>query len=147
MCLDTVVRVYYRRHSFASYNSLIILFLTFLGNIALKRLIGDEIQTPEVRMVARSTLLMCALGLTSQGQHFHFANMVYSTLREFPQPSDADILKAYTNPDPSMTQYIHSHWPIPIVAEDQDPMGVALGRFIGQDEEAFLEQVAELLFK
>lgn len=81
---ETVVRLYYVRHSFDSCDPTFVQWLSTLGYLTLESL-GNGIDTLDPNSVPaktlRSTLLLCTIGVHSQGQSYYLYKLAYRVLR------------------------------------------------------------------
>ncbi|KAI1102600.1 hypothetical protein F4804DRAFT_334096 [Jackrogersella minutella] len=132
--LETLLRLYYLRHSFESYDPLLMHWLLFLGDSILFKL--DSAGSRGGAAVAvnpeslRSTLILCAKGLYDQSRNFHIAVLLYRLLRDRMKSHDLDLLRttvfasdsgaAGEDDQPLMTQYIQAQWLAPIVTTSGD---------------------------
>ncbi|OTB20707.1 hypothetical protein K445DRAFT_372281 [Daldinia sp. EC12] len=135
--LETLLRLYYLRHSFEAYDPLLMHWLMFLGDTTLRKI--DEsgtIMPPAIAALAppadveslRSTLILCAKGLYDQGHNYHIAVLVYRLLRDRMKANDLDLMRThiFANQGPKdddmplMMQYIQAQWVAPIMTRDKD---------------------------
>ncbi|XXH04590.1 DNA helicase rad5 [Hypoxylon texense] len=129
--LETLLRLYYLRHSFESYDPLLMHWLMFLGDVVLQRLHHHQLHhhqqsgagssgatVPLDLESLRSTLILCAKGLYDQGLNYHIGVLVYRLLRSRMQASDLDLLRTHilTSSSPSSASP-----PAGADAADQDP--------------------------
>ncbi|KAI1777970.1 hypothetical protein F4818DRAFT_447889 [Hypoxylon cercidicola] len=139
--LETLMRLYYLRHSFESYDPLLMHWLMFLGDMVLRRLdqyASRGSASPVDRESLRSTLILCAKGLYDQGRNYHIAVLVYRLLRDRMKAGDLDLLRTHvlsapasssspTTADaadddpPLMMQYVQAQWLVPIETKSADP--------------------------
>lgn len=148
--LETLLRLYYLRHSFESYDPLLMHWLMFLGDVVLQRLdryqsggsgsSGSNSSAAPVGLESlRSTLILCAKGLYDQGLNYHIGVLVYRLLRDRMKASDLDLLRTHilsssspSSPPPAgadaadqdpplMMQYVQAEWLAPIEAPNSDP--------------------------
>ncbi|KAI0902092.1 hypothetical protein F4806DRAFT_490565 [Annulohypoxylon nitens] len=139
--LETLLRLYYLRHSFESYDPLLMHWLMFLGDSILLKL-----DTPQAAIPLppyhprpnpeslRSTLILCAKGLYDQSRNFHIAVLLYRLLRDRMKANDLDLLRTHIfssspsnsgsadsgnasadDDEPLMTHYVQAQWLAPIV--------------------------------
>lgn len=131
--LETLIRLHYLRHSFNEYSPRLMPWLIFLGNMALEGIkanngdpSGQKANRPSNKTL-RSTLILCAKGLYSQGQNYHLAVPVYRALRERMKKDDVDLLQTFVTAgendadQPLMMQFIQSQWPVPIIKLSDNP--------------------------
>ncbi|KAL6704951.1 hypothetical protein ACN47E_007496 [Coniothyrium glycines] len=73
--LETILRLYYARHSFQDYDSQLMMQLTYLGNVALKGRShaddGSDSNSQETLEATRSTLALVLKGLYEQSRNYH----------------------------------------------------------------------------
>ncbi|KAK4081289.1 uncharacterized protein Triagg1_2821 [Trichoderma aggressivum f. europaeum] len=129
--LETIVRIYYLRHSYESCNTYLTFFLSNVGFAALERLRSSEVDHERFKHMM-STLIPCIKGLYDQGQHVHVASAVYRLLRNRLLPQDLRFLQGYIHwnitedDDPLIISHVQSEWPIPIVGREKDPEAAKL---------------------
>lgn len=129
--LETIVRIYYLRHSYESCNTYLTFFLSNVGFAALERLRSSEIDHERFKHLM-STLILCIKGLYDQGHHVHVASAVYRLLRNRLLPQDLRFLQGYIHwnitedDDPLIISHVQSEWPIPIVGREKDPEAAKL---------------------
>jgi hypothetical protein len=142
--LETLIRLHYLRHSFDEYSPRLMYWLIFLGNMAVEGIranngdpTGRSAHRPSNKTL-RSTLILCAKGLYSQGENYHLAVPVYRALRDRMKPSDVDLLRTYVTTrdsdadQPLMMQYIQSQWPVPIIKLSEDPKMGSLEKLVSK---------------
>lgn len=121
--LETLIRMYYLRHSFDTCDTLIVYFLVLLGNMTVEALSTtapaalpptDPDQSPPSSSTAsqpssstsssppaetdlRSTLVLCAAGLRAQGQNYQLANLAHRAWRNSLafRPAEKALLELY----------------------------------------------------
>ncbi|KAJ6442817.1 Alkaline proteinase [Purpureocillium lavendulum] len=124
--LETVVRLYYSRHSFEYCDSFLLIFLSVLGMAALEHMEG-LVRDPDMLRAIRSTLVLSIKGLYDQGKHIHMAAATYQLLRSRLSPDDLAAVRGYGHWDPVdeneplVAQHIQSQWPLTILGRDGDP--------------------------
>ncbi|RYP19655.1 hypothetical protein DL765_003248 [Monosporascus sp. GIB2] len=134
-CFETLIRIYYLRHGFESYDPSLFQFLPLLAYSALedmRRAEGD----PQLYESARSTLVLCARGLRDQGRCYFASEAKLRLLLESVRPEDARLLKEYTDIEQDeshlchMAREIRSEWPIGAFSIPRDGSYRTLGNFI-----------------
>lgn len=96
--IETIMRVRYLRHSFNSYDAWGLLFLIYLGNLALDSLnnvdpdAAAEITTTEV---IRSTAVLCINGLVAQSQSVYAGTLLSCSMIERLNPGDKVLLSRH----------------------------------------------------
>jgi hypothetical protein len=119
--LETLLRLYYIRHSFEESDLFLTYFLTFIGNMALEGVSNEEGLCLATTEALRATLVMCVDGLRSQGRGSQLPNIMYHTFINRMRQKDIGLLTNYPNAtedgkdEPLMTEYIEAQWPVPIV--------------------------------
>ncbi|KAI1641662.1 uncharacterized protein F4817DRAFT_45273 [Daldinia loculata] len=133
--LETLLRLYYLRHSFESYDPLLMHWLMFLGDTTLQKIDKSGIVAPPAIAALsppvsleslRSTLILCAKGLYDQGHNYHIAVLVYRLLRDRMKVNDLDLMRTHLfsaqgpadDEMPLMMQYIQAQWVAPIMTRD-----------------------------
>ncbi|KAL6697014.1 hypothetical protein J3F84DRAFT_371912 [Trichoderma pleuroticola] len=129
--LETIVRIYYLRHSYESCNTYLTFFFSNVGFAALERLRASTVDH-ELFKHLMSTLILCIKGLYDLGKHVHVASAVYRLLRNRLLPQDLRFLQGYIHwnitedDDPLIISHVQSEWPIPIVGREKDPEAAKL---------------------
>lgn len=97
-CLETVIRLYYRRHSFEYCDAILTYYLSIVANVALEAMSDETARNDSVRLKSlRSTLILCLKGLDDQAKHLHVASILSLLLRERMNSDDVEIVKAHTS--------------------------------------------------
>ncbi|RYO76663.1 hypothetical protein DL766_009508 [Monosporascus sp. MC13-8B] len=134
-CFETLIRLYYPRHGFESYDPSLFQFLPLLAYSALedmRRAEGD----PQLYESVRSTLVLCARGLRDQGRCYFASEAELRLLLESVGPEDAGLLKEYIDIEQDeghlrhMAREIRSEWPIGAFSIPRDGNYRTLGNFI-----------------
>jgi hypothetical protein len=127
--LETLIRLYYLRHSFDSLDVMLIMYLLLLGSISVRVLApgaggdgGDGTQRDA------STFLLCAKGLHDQGQNQYLGSLMFNMLSGLVDPknqalvSDLSRIKAEFCGTEVKPEYVHMEWPVYswIDAENQE---------------------------
>ncbi|KAI1393371.1 uncharacterized protein F4822DRAFT_9754 [Hypoxylon trugodes] len=139
--LETLLRLYYLRHSFESYDPLLMHWLMFLGDTILLKIDGGDVHTITGSMLdprpidmesLRSTLILCAKGLYEQGRNYHIAVLVYRLIRDRMRANDLDLVRTHILSSPTsaasgdddpplMTQYVQAQWVAPVTLPEGNP--------------------------
>ena len=133
--LQTLVHLYYLRHSFEAVDTFMTQFLSLTAFIAINVL---KEGTPTAAMDdLRSTALLCTKGLYDQGQCFYLARITFKVVRDSLNPSDAETLKRFvrtTNPSHDEEQIraeeIQSMFPVNIISIDDDAEQQTLSNWV-----------------
>jgi hypothetical protein len=94
---ETVVRVRHLRHSFDAYDAWGLLFLIYLGNLAIDSLSNDDSTVAKLTTteVIRSTAVLCINGLVSQSHSVYAGTLLSCSLIEQLRPIDKAHLGRY----------------------------------------------------
>ena len=149
--LETLLRLYYLRHSFEWYDPMLTYWLIFLGRLALERLKRDVKRegSAKATLAFRSTLILCAQGLHSQGQNFHIAALLYRAFRDRMDPDDRDFLNTHISSRDgdedltTMDEYIRSQWPSPIVQMNEEPRQASFEILVKKTEQLSIQSAKE----
>lgn len=91
--LETLMRLWYLRHSFSSYDAWVTLFLTYLGNLALESLNGVHDTAPVATTeVFRSTVVLSINGLNSQSNCYYLGALISRAMIERLSADDAKFV-------------------------------------------------------
>lgn len=165
--LETLLRLYYLRHSFESYDPLLMHWLMFLGDTVLQRLDSTSARLMSRSDVEsmRSTLILCAKGLYDQGHNYHIAVLVYRLLRDRMKANDLDLLRTHIfssspggggsgygsgagsdagadDDPPLMMEYVQAEWVAPI-GSSNDPARKTLDYLLAEYEKLSLDRNVE----
>ncbi|KAF4470200.1 Zn(2)-C6 fungal-type DNA-binding domain [Fusarium albosuccineum] len=135
--LETLMRLYYLRHSFDAHDMFLIQFLVFLGNQVLEIL--DRNLAPQDVDAYRSTLILCVMGLHIQGASSYLMHVIYYLLRNRMKPHDRDLLLTYVKEDPGedeelIAQHTQANWVLPIIKINEDPKTAILDNLVKEYE-------------
>lgn len=94
LLLETVVRIYYLRHSFEFYDPWVAFALTILGNTAIANLAAgaDDEQNSESY---QSTLILSAQGLETESAYYHLSTLLAVQLQSAMKPHDLQLVRTY----------------------------------------------------
>ncbi|CAN9446427.1 unnamed protein product [Alternaria alternata] len=142
--METVLRLYYLRHSFDCFTNFMIYFMVYIGNLALEDLGSNQLNNASVEDL-RSTLVLCANGLQSYGKAFHVAKLAHYALSTRVSTRDLRLLQAYSGSqdnaveEQTLINHAHSSWPIPIFdVKEEDPEAARLKNMIERTEKVSL---------
>ncbi|KAF1838865.1 hypothetical protein BDW02DRAFT_487968 [Decorospora gaudefroyi] len=101
--LESLLRIYYLRHSFEAYDSLLTVFLVHLANLTLEPLEQFE-QDPsnvprDTSESLLSTLILCLKGLYDQSKSAYVAGVLLAILKKRLSAEVHDAVARYTAPD------------------------------------------------
>ncbi|KAH8891703.1 hypothetical protein GQ53DRAFT_720376 [Thozetella sp. PMI_491] len=124
-CCETLVRLYYHRHSFEYYDSFLIYFLTMLGTAAIER--AAEARDMSTVEALRSTIALCIKGIYNQGENFYLATIVGRVLKNKIRADDLELLLRHgdlpevdSDGEDIEADSVRAEWPIPIITINED---------------------------
>jgi hypothetical protein len=137
MRLETVIRLYYLRHSFSFSDSFLIYYLSVLARSTLETMgAGSDkpLLDPQQIKTLRSTVLLCMKGMNEQGQNNYISEVVYRILKSNLSEQDLDALQANVNlfewseDDMFVAKQCRSQWPMPGVKVYDNPRAAGLDK-------------------
>ncbi|KAK0653068.1 hypothetical protein B0T16DRAFT_323245 [Cercophora newfieldiana] len=156
MRLETVIRLYYLRHSFSFCDSFLVYFLSILARATLETMgtfTHKPVLDPQQIRILRSTVLLCMKGMNEQGQNNYIAEVVYRLIKSTLSPQDLDALQANVNlvelseDDLFTAKQCRSQWPMPGIKVYDNPRDAAvdksLDRLVKKYNEMTLEEDSE----
>lgn len=138
--METLIRLYYLRHSFAFSDCFLICHLSLLTRATLESISNAyRLSRPDAAALhtLRSTLFLCIKGANDQSQHIYISVVIYKLLCDSMTPEDLKALKAsvaLTEPaedDMFLASQCRSNWSLPIV-KVESPDDTALDRMVQQ---------------
>jgi hypothetical protein len=144
ICIETLMRLYYMRHSYDSHHAFFIYFFMLLGNMAIETLRRSR-SAPDSQKAFRQTLILCATGLESQAQSFHLANLTFRALLARVDAEDVQLVSSYCKPRDEVIdqmlvkQYAQSQWVLPIIKLGEDTEGAMLDHLLRDARKLSLE--------
>ncbi|KAF5559337.1 nitrogen assimilation transcription factor nirA [Fusarium napiforme] len=136
--VETLLRLYYLRHGFESYDIFAISLLAFIGFMQAKTLDSAEAASLESR---RSTVVLVAKGLQDQSQNCYLARLVLRILKSSVGNENQFLLKELDNEEEDeeaervMEEQVKSSWPIDLEWIDVDPEKKRLENLIKRTKE------------
>ena len=142
--LESLLRIYYLRHGFEAYDSLLLVHLVHLGNVSLTRLAEIE-RNPEVLRTSnktvedlRSTLILCLKGLYDQSKNFYLSGVVLGVMKNRLSAESRNLVGRFitlkdpdADPEPAdRSQTIISDYVIPVVNLNEDPEAGRLANMV-----------------
>ena len=133
--LETLIRLYYLRHSFDALDVLNNIFLIVLGSISVRVLAQ---QTGSKQQNDASTFLLCAKGLHDQGRNFYLAAMMFEMLAGLVDPKNEALLDDLAKIRGEFAgvevkpERVHMEWS---VSRWMHSEGAAAGRLLGEVDE------------
>ena len=124
--LESILRIYYLRHSFELYDPMLIIFLAHLANTILdsiEKLEQDPNSVPsETSESLLSTMILCFKGLHDQSKNAYIASLMLAVMRE---RLSADVRNAigrhvlYDDPDgePELVEELITKQSQPMISE------------------------------
>ena len=126
--LETLVRLYYLRHSFDSLDIIIILFLLMLGSISVRVLASSSNESEKegrergqsygAKRRDASTFLLCAKGLHDQGRNQYLSSLMFTMLAGLVDSRDEVLvdnlarIRAEFKGTEVKPEYVHMEWPV-----------------------------------
>jgi hypothetical protein len=114
--LETLLRLYYLRHGYKSYDIFMVQLLSFLGFAHIKALKGAEATEVESR---RSAVVLTAQGLRDQSRNCYVAGLVFRVMKGNMGVEGESLLKEIEDlqeedeeEELMMAEQVHSLWPI-----------------------------------
>ncbi|KAF6824617.1 C6 transcription factor [Colletotrichum musicola] len=150
---ETLLRLYYLRHSFDIADSWLMYFLIYLGNKACDQVKQSALAAAETSSssspetngeqdvtafnASRSTLVLCAKGLHDVGRSIHIAAIVGRALRGRMRQADVDLLSTHANLKELevqdriiRTQSVLSDFALPAIDTGADRERAVVGRWL-----------------
>jgi hypothetical protein len=144
--LETLLRIYYLRHGFEAYDSMLLVHLVHLANVTLTRLAQIE-RVPELRETSieevetlRSTLILCLKGLHDQSKNFYLSGVVFDVMKNRLSAENRELVGKFVTLQDSdadqravdRSQKIISDYVIPVVNLNEPPEA---GRLVNMVQE------------
>jgi hypothetical protein len=133
---ETVHRLYYLRHSFGSYDPLLLQFQVQLAFMTIKSLASEEKPSPEVGEAMRSTLVLALKGLREQANTNYLGLTTFRLLKDRAQ-NDAQLLQGLADVEEeeertkvSIASHVESAWPINVLSFNEDPEEKRVGAMV-----------------
>lgn len=132
--LETLLRLYYLRHGYESYDIFMVSVLSFLGFIHIKALKGAEAIEVESR---RSIVALTAQGLRDQSRNCYVAGLVFRVMKGNMGVEGQSLLKEIEDlPEENeeekllVAEQVQASWPIDIERIDIEPEKQRLGNLV-----------------
>jgi hypothetical protein len=124
-CLETVLRLYYLRHSFEYSDTYLTYFLSILANMTIENMNSGSVSPDDVEKlkILRATLILAVKGLYDQGQHVYVSSAMCRLMRDRMTNEDMNGLRRHTtwkDDQPLAPHYVRSTFPVTIVMLDED---------------------------
>lgn len=133
-CFEALIRIYYLRHGFESYDPTLFQFLPLLAYSNLKGMHVAERGSQQHEQM-KSTLALCGKGLWDQGRCCYVSEVVLRLLMESAGAEDARLIGKFTDIEEAndhlgdIVQEIRSDWPIGAYCFPKDGECLTLRRF------------------
>ncbi|RNJ53621.1 hypothetical protein D7B24_001633 [Verticillium nonalfalfae] len=125
-CLDVLVRLYYLRHGFESWNDSLPTWLLYLAQLCIRDLARAD--DPLADEATVSTLMLCAKGLQDQGRSLYIARVFFHILRRAMPPAVAEVLDRNVTAmvdERSNTgtgaHHLRASWPVQTISISDEP--------------------------
>lgn len=115
---ETVMRLYYLRHSFEYCDTYLTHSLNMLCNMVMEsRASGCSSQHADASEHLRSTLVLSLKGLADQGRHIYITAVIFKLLCDRQTPDDLNLLGTYVGLDnlenrSTFEERVHSAYPL-----------------------------------
>lgn len=145
--LETLLRLYYLRHSFDTLDFFLTHYLGLLGFISLND-IKMNVDSPNIND-KRSLLILCAKGLHDQGQYVYIAQIVFCLVQDGMRQEEANLLKQFVHVEEIeenqllRLQQIRSQYPVNIVSIDDNAENQRVSNLIKDYMDLSLESASE----
>ncbi|ORY56144.1 uncharacterized protein BCR38DRAFT_120679 [Pseudomassariella vexata] len=135
-CFETLIRLYYLRHGFESYDVTLLQFLPMLASSSLHGVTEANVSS-DVKEAIRSTILLCAKGLREQGKNYYICEAIFRLFRNSLSQQDAQLLmrevSGIEQEDSrmvTMISEIRSQWPIGVFSKTKKNADNTVGHFL-----------------
>ncbi|KAI1844183.1 hypothetical protein JX265_002956 [Neoarthrinium moseri] len=151
-CLETIVRLYYLRHGFESYDPALILYADLLAWSSLRDYLQMKANGSAHADAMFSTLVLCAKALWDQGKNCIMSEAIFWFLRSsLPGKEEVRLFREVAEVDEEINgisrfiSEIRSSWPVGIFSNVKSNVeAVRLGRFVSWYEKTIEEQSQQL---
>src|SRR6478752_3367387 len=122
--METLLRLYYLRHGFGSYDIFIVILLAFIGFMHAKTLDSSKMVDLESR---KSTVVLVVKGLGDQSNNCYLARVVFRLLKGSIGSKNDFLLKEVGiveedgEDEKAMEEQVNSSWPVDLEWIDVDP--------------------------
>ncbi|KAM0241552.1 hypothetical protein ACHAP5_007508 [Fusarium lateritium] len=137
--LETLLRLYYLRHGYESYDVFMVHLLSFIGFIYIKAMKGAETTEVESR---RSAVVLAAQGLRDQSRSSYLARLVFRVMKGNMGVEGGRLLKEIEDlqeegeeEEMLSAEQIQSSWAIDIEWIDIEPENQRLGNLVKKTNE------------
>ncbi|KAI3578916.1 hypothetical protein IWW34DRAFT_805551 [Fusarium oxysporum f. sp. albedinis] len=136
--METLLRLYYLRHGFESYDIFIVILLAFIGFMHAKTLDSSKMVDLESR---KSTVVLVVKGLGDQSNNCYLARVVFRLLKGGIGSKNDFLLKEVGiveedgEDEKAMEEQVNSSWPVDLEWIDVDPEKNRLDNMIRKTKE------------
>ncbi|SPJ75211.1 uncharacterized protein FTOL_04942 [Fusarium torulosum] len=140
--LETLLRLYYLRHGYESYDIFMVQLLSFLGFAQIKALKGAEATEVESR---RSAVVLTAQGLRDQSRNCYMSGLVFRVMKCNMGVEGESLLKEIEDLQEEdeeeeeeeflVAEQVHSLWPIDLDWINIEPEKQRLGNLVKNTKE------------
>ncbi|KAM0322081.1 hypothetical protein ACHAQA_009710 [Verticillium albo-atrum] len=125
-CLDVLLRLYYLRHGFESWNDSLPTWILFLAQLCVRDL--AQADDPLADEATISTLMLCAKGLQDQGRSLYIARVFFQIVRREMPRAVMEVLDRHVTDmqeDHSNTgtgaNHLRASWPVKTISISEEP--------------------------
>ncbi|KAI1506222.1 hypothetical protein F5X99DRAFT_426278 [Biscogniauxia marginata] len=136
-CFETLVRLYYLRHGFESYDVTLLQFLPALAFSSLRDLAVVVVDNSSTRHEEiRSTIILCAKGLWDQGYNCFVSHALFHLYVESLDPAEAQLVREVVEYEPTdemmdlIAREVRSQWPVGIFSSTKENRFPTLDDFV-----------------
>lgn len=141
VCYETVIRLYYLRHSFSYSDSYMTHTLALLAQLTQQKLnfVSQKMPPPPEYDVeeTRATLILAAQGLHDLGKNYRFPYTIFMVILNQTSPVEAALMQRFVNirkedidAEQVRTRHVQSHYPMNIVNFVKHPKHQRLSHLI-----------------
>lgn len=144
-CLETLLRLYYLRHGFGHYDTLLTHFLNIIGFNALEQLehpVPASFENGTQNLL--STAMLCIHGYHDQGRNYYLAEIIYHLMRDKIRPEYRHLLRDSTNPEAEraradrMAEHTRAEYPMRVISLAENPEKYRLEQVIASSADLTL---------
>ncbi|KAI9154761.1 Nitrogen assimilation transcription factor nirA [Paramyrothecium foliicola] len=126
ICLETLMHLFYRRHSFESFFTFALIGISQMGFEAVKR-ISEPHTDPALYEAMRATVVLCGKGLRDLHNNFYLAEVVLRVYCDSLRPQDQNLLLQFSSISEEaerkalVAKHAHTAWPGNIIDITRNP--------------------------
>lgn len=133
--LETLIRLFYLRHSYECFNSMFLMLTAFIWGLAIEDLSRDSsLLIP--RDVLHSTVILAAKFMESQGRCYYLANLTSLVMKSKMSAEDVQLVHKFTVNYKDVVEHSiiasqsQSVWPLPIKPIHEDHSDAIVSKVI-----------------